>query len=68
MPNKETIHLKDAIAIGIGGMFGGGIFAVLGLTISMAKGGIPLAFLFADVNLQNISTVGSSDFYGFLQL
>lgn len=45
MSNK--IALKDAISIGIGGMVGGGIFAVLGLAVSMAKGGTPVAFLFA---------------------
>ena len=45
----KTIGLKDAIAIGIGGMVGGGIFAVLGLAVSLAKGGTPLAFLFAGI-------------------
>ncbi|MCB0575957.1 MAG: hypothetical protein KDC61_15485, partial [Saprospiraceae bacterium] len=43
----EKIGLKEAISIGIGGMVGGGIFAVLGLAVSLAKGGTPLAFLFA---------------------
>lgn len=47
MNNK--IQLKDAIAIGIGGMVGGGIFAVLGLAVSLAKGGTPIAFLFAGI-------------------
>ena len=41
----KKIGLIDAIAIGIGGMVGGGIFAVLGLAVSLAKGGTPLAFL-----------------------
>jgi amino acid transporter len=36
-------------AIGVGGMVGGGIFAVLGLSVQMAKGGAPLAFLIAGV-------------------
>jgi len=45
--NKEQIGLKDAVAIGIGGMVGGGIFAVLGLAVEFAKGGTPLAFLIA---------------------
>ncbi len=31
-------------SIGIGGMVGGGIFAVLGLAVQMAEGGVPLAF------------------------
>lgn len=43
----KKIGLKEAIAIGIGGMVGGGIFAVLGLAVSLAKGGTPAAFLFA---------------------
>ncbi|REG87683.1 APC family permease [Winogradskyella sediminis] len=43
----DKISLKDTISIGIGGMVGGGIFAVLGLAVSIAQGGTPLAFLFA---------------------
>lgn len=43
----KKIGLKDAIFIGIGGMVGGGIFAVLGLAVSLAKGGTPVAFLLA---------------------
>ncbi|MCB0744954.1 MAG: APC family permease [Ignavibacteriae bacterium] len=43
------ISLKDAISIGIGGMVGGGIFAVLGLAVSLAKGATPVAFLFAGI-------------------
>lgn len=35
------------MSIGIGGMVGGGIFAVLGLAVSLAQGGTPVAFLFA---------------------
>lgn len=34
-------------AIGVGGMVGGGIFAVLGLSVNLAHGGAPLAFLIA---------------------
>ncbi|MEZ4892772.1 MAG: APC family permease [Saprospiraceae bacterium] len=45
MNNK--IGLKEAVSIGIGGMVGGGIFAVLGLAVSLSKGGTPVAFLFA---------------------
>ncbi len=37
------------MAIGIGGMVGGGIFAVLGLAVSLAKGGTPVAFLMAGI-------------------
>ncbi|MEO9557567.1 MAG: APC family permease [Nonlabens ulvanivorans] len=43
--SDKQIDLKGAIAIGIGGMVGGGIFAVLGLAISLAKGATPVAFL-----------------------
>lgn len=46
MSNKK-IGLKEAISIGIGGMVGGGIFAVLGLAASLAKGGTPISFLVA---------------------
>jgi amino acid transporter len=46
---RKKIGLKEAISIGIGGMVGGGIFAVLGLAVSLAKGGIPLAFFFAGI-------------------
>lgn len=47
MDTNKKIGLKEAISIGIGGMVGGGIFAVLGLAVSLAKGGTPVAFLFA---------------------
>ncbi|MEZ4874745.1 MAG: APC family permease [Flavobacteriaceae bacterium] len=50
MPNTANkISLKEAISIGIGGMVGGGIFAVLGLAVSIAKGGTPIAFLWAGI-------------------
>lgn len=41
---KKKISLWGAISIGIGGMVGGGIFAVLGLAVGFAKGGTPIAF------------------------
>lgn len=44
---SKKIGLTEAISIGIGGMVGGGIFAVLGLAVSLAGGGTPIAFLFA---------------------
>ena len=44
---NKKIGLLEAMSIGIGGMVGGGIFAVLGLAVSLAQGGTPLAFLFA---------------------
>ncbi len=49
MKTNEKIGSKDAISIGIGGMVGGGIFAVLGLAVSLSKGGTPVAFLFAGI-------------------
>ena len=47
--NKRTIGLLGAIAIGIGGMVGGGIFAVLGEAVSLAHGATALAFCFAGI-------------------
>ncbi|AZQ61460.1 APC family permease [Flammeovirga pectinis] len=47
MEDKSKISLKDAISIGIGGMVGGGIFAVLGLSVTLAKGGVPISFFVA---------------------
>ena len=44
---KEKVKLLEAVSIGVGGMVGGGIFAVLGLAADLAKGGTPVAFLFA---------------------
>ena len=35
------------VAIGVGGMVGGGIFAVLGLAVQLAHGGTPVAFALA---------------------
>ena len=45
----KTIGFWSTVAIGIGGMVGGGIFAVLGLAVQMAEGGTPLAFLISGV-------------------
>lgn len=41
------IGLWAAVAIGVGGMVGGGIFAVLGLAVQLAHGGTPVAFALA---------------------
>lgn len=46
---SKKIGLKEAISIGIGGMVGGGIFAVLGLAVLLANGGTPIAFLLAGI-------------------
>jgi amino acid transporter len=44
---QKEIGLREAMSIGIGGMVGGGIFAVLGLAVSLSKGGTPVSFLVA---------------------
>jgi amino acid transporter len=41
------IGLWAVVAIGVGGMVGGGIFAVLGLAVQLAHGGTPVAFALA---------------------
>ena len=46
---SRDIGLTGAIAIGIGGMVGGGIFAVLGEAVSIAHGATGVAFFFAGV-------------------
>jgi len=43
----DKIGLWAVLAIGIGGMVGGGIFAVLGLAVELASGGTPVAFAIA---------------------
>lgn len=44
---EGKLGLLAVIAIGIGGMVGGGIFAVLGLAVQLARGGTPVAFALA---------------------
>lgn len=46
---ESNVTLFGAVAIGIGGMVGGGIFAVLGVAAQEAGGATPLAFLIAGV-------------------
>jgi len=41
------VSLPGAVAIGIGGMVGGGIFAVLGVAADQARGATPIAFAVA---------------------
>lgn len=45
----KGIGFFEATAIGIGGMVGGGIFAVLGLAVELARGGAPIAFGLAGI-------------------
>ncbi|HKJ92475.1 MAG TPA: hypothetical protein VJ957_04860, partial [Longimicrobiales bacterium] len=46
---RGRIGLWETVAIGVGGMVGGGIFAVLGLSVKLTGGGAPLAFLIAGI-------------------
>lgn len=42
---RRSLGLLETVTIGVGGMVGGGIFAVLGLAAQGAHGGTPVAFL-----------------------
>lgn len=44
---RKKIGFWEAFSIGVGGMIGGGIFAVLGLSIQLSKSAAPIAFLSA---------------------
>jgi hypothetical protein len=48
-PGKDSLGYWEVTAIGVGGMVGGGIFAVLGLSVELAGGGAALAFLVAGI-------------------
>jgi amino acid transporter len=45
----RDVTLLGAVAIGIGGMVGGGIFAVLGVAATEARGATPIAFAVAGI-------------------
>ena len=45
----DKMGFGSVFAIGVGGMVGGGIFAVLGLAVQLAHGGTPVAFALAGV-------------------
>jgi amino acid transporter len=47
--NEKGIGYLEAVSIGVGGMVGGGIFAVLGLAVTLARGGTPVAFAVAGI-------------------
>jgi amino acid transporter len=49
MENQERLNLKEIIAMGVGGMVGGGIFSVLGLAIAQAGHAAPIAFALGGV-------------------
>jgi amino acid transporter len=42
---EDSLGLKELVAMGVGGMVGGGIFSVLGLSVSSAGHAAPFAFL-----------------------
>ncbi|HHO54399.1 MAG TPA: amino acid permease [Deltaproteobacteria bacterium] len=42
--HERTLGLAELIAIGVGGMIGGGIFSVLGMAVDIAGHAAPLAF------------------------
>ena len=44
---ESRIGTLSALSIGIGGMVGGGIFAVTGLTVELTRGAAPVAFVVA---------------------
>ena len=45
----HQLGLKELIAIGVGGMIGGGIFSVMGLAVSISGHAAPLAFLLGGI-------------------
>lgn len=46
---ESKLGTFSTLSIGIGGMVGGGIFAVTGLTVEVTRGAAPIAFLIAGV-------------------
>ena len=46
---KDRVGTFSALSIGIGGMVGGGIFAVTGLTVELTRGAAPVAFIVAGI-------------------
>ena len=49
MKKEGTLSYWSVVSIGIGGMVGGGIFAVLGLAVQLGHGGTPIAFALAGI-------------------
>ena len=47
MKKENKLSYLSIVSIGIGGMVGGGIFAVLGLAVQLGHGGTPIAFAIA---------------------
>ena len=49
MDREKSLGYWSVVAIGVGGMVGGGIFAVLGLAVQLTHGGAPIAFTLAGI-------------------
>lgn len=49
MPEKGKLGLKEVVAMGVGGMVSGGIFAVLGVAMLQAGNAVALSFLLAGI-------------------
>lgn len=50
MPDDDKkLGALSALSLGIGGMVGGGIFAVTGLTVHLTRGAAPVAFVIAGI-------------------
>jgi len=49
LPERKGLGYWSILSIAIGGMVGGGIFAVLGLAAQLAHGGTPVAFALAGI-------------------
>ncbi len=45
----ERLGLKELVALGVGGMVGGGIFSVLGLSVSLSGHAAPIAFILGGI-------------------
>ncbi|HIK31762.1 MAG TPA: amino acid permease [Oscillatoriales cyanobacterium M59_W2019_021] len=45
----DKMGFWSVVSVGVGGMVGGGIFAVLGLSVKLAQGGAPIAFAIAGI-------------------
>jgi len=70
---KETLGYWEATAIGVGGMVGGGIFAVPGLSVDLTRGGAPIEGLLITsgvtlfiANLADLSSMSTKGSAGFL--
>ncbi|MGB5965470.1 MAG: APC family permease [Sulfurimonadaceae bacterium] len=49
MSERPKFGLKELIAIGVGGMIGGGIFSVMGLAVGITGNATPIAFLLGGI-------------------